>query len=219
MVKKRSSDQLLQGWRDGLSLSGALELFEPDFDPAELAKKADEQRRISEIGKRNFRNAGITDVDPVLDSIGDGLARLSKATLFRQSRMHQLIDTLEKGDLVALGFPIDRPKATAPEPVPHFLIRLPLANFRKSEFSDGKHRYLKVRIIRADALPTREIGRPSARKSIFELASALASKGTISRDMPPKVQVGKIRKFGNLSEITPSDQTIRRHLKSFWNSN
>jgi hypothetical protein len=220
MVKVKSSDQLLQAWLDGLSLSDALELFEPEFDAAELTRKADEQRRISEIGKRNFRKfAGISDLDPLLDAIGDGLASLSKATLSRQSRAHQLIDALEKRDLVALGFPTDRPQAATPEPVPNFLIRLPLANFRKSEFSDGEHRYSKVRIVNVAALPTPEIGRPSVRKAIFELASALANKGTISPDMPPKVQAGKIRKYGNFSEITPSDQTIQRHLKSFWNSN
>jgi hypothetical protein len=158
-------------------------------------------------------------LDPILDAIGKGLANLSKATLSRQSRAGQLIDALEKGELVALGFPTHRLKLTAPEAVPNFLIQLRFANFRTSEFSDGEHRYSKVRIVKATALPKPEIGRPSVRKLVFGLASALATTGEITREMPPKVQAGKLRQSGNFSETALSDQTIRRHLKAFWSSN
>ena len=210
---------MMTAWQNGPDLEAALKLFEPKLDAAKLGKKAEERRRLSKVGKRNFRIAGISELDPILDAIGNGLASLSKATLSRQSRADQLIDALEKGELVALGFPTHRLKLTAPEAVPNFLIQLRFANFRTSEFSDGEHRYSKVRIVKAIALPKPEIGRPSVRKLVFELASALATTGEITRETPPKVQAGKLRRSGNFSETAPSDQTIRRHLRAFWSSN
>src|SRR6185312_695405 len=219
MVNRQAAQYTANAWRNGLDLEAALALFEPEFDAAELAEMANEQRPISKIAKRNLRNVGISELEPLLDAVDDVLARLSKATHSRQSRARQLIGALETGELLALGFPTDRPKVAVPVPVPSFLIQLPFANFGKSEFSDGEHRYSKVRVVEAGALRKPEIGRPSVRTSIFDLASTLARTGEITRDMPPKVQAGKIRKSGNFSEHVPSDQTIRRHLKSFWNSN
>jgi hypothetical protein len=218
-MNKKGSEQLLRAWRNGVSLNAALDLFDAKFDRSELAEKRQSHLRALQIGKRNFERIGAPLMsDDDLQQLGKGLSRLSAAGLAHKSKQTQLIEALEGGDLVALGYSIDRPHAQAPEPVPQFLIQLRYANFRKSEFSDGEHRYSNVRIAAADALPTVEIGRPSLRNSIFDLASVLAERGEITRDTPPKVQASKIRKLGNLNESTLSDQTIRRHLKSFWDT-
>lgn len=224
MVNDKSKIGIEEAWRSGLTLRQALDLFSPELDRTELAKRGKAQRRASAIGKRKFREAGV-NADQLLDALDTGLFRYSGAVQASESQKHQLIAALENGKLLALGFPAHRERAIRPEPVPPFLIQLQFANFRKSEFSDDHNRYAKVRIVRSNALARPKIGRPSIRNRVAEIASALAKAGDIKRTMPPKVQAGEIRKYGRVhfpayfSEITPAEQTIKRHLKSFWNSN
>jgi hypothetical protein len=212
----KSSEQLLRAWRNGLSLNAALNLFDPKFDRSELAQRRQSHLQTLEIGKRNFERIGWSNLSEDIQKLSRQLFRAATAGAAQISKQTQLIEALEAGHLVALGYAIDRPKAQAPEPVPQFLIQLRYTKFSKSEFSDGEHRYSKVRIVATDELPRVEIGRPSLRSSVLELASVLADRGEINRDTPPKVQVSKIRNLGNFNESTLSDQTIKRHLKSFW---
>lgn len=219
MVTNKRSERLLQAWRSGVTLSAALDQFDPKFDRLEYAQKRQSNSELIEIGKRNFQRIGATNFDELEQWLSKSMSRLSAAGLSLQSRRVQLFKALEAGDLVALGYAADKPKAEAPEPVPQFLIQVKYAKFSKSEFSDGGRCYLKVRIVKGSALARPEIGRPSVRKSIFELAAVLANSGEITREMPPKRQAGKIRQLGSFREAVPSDQTIKRHLKSFWNCN
>lgn len=219
-MNRKSSEQLLHTWRSGLSMNAALDLFDPIFDRSELAQRRQSHLQTLEMGKRNFDRIGVPSLsDDDVRKLGRQLFRLAAAGSANQSKQAQLIDALEAGELMALGYCVGRPKAGLPEPVPQFLIQLRYAKFSKSEFLDGEHRYSNVRIVKGTALPRAEIGRPSVRKIIFDLAANLVNSGAISRETPPKVQVGKIRQLGNFSEAVPSDQTIRRHLKSFWNGN
>jgi hypothetical protein len=224
MVNRKSQIGTLEAWRDGLKLQEALKLFPPQLDRADLANQAKAQRRNSAIGKQKFRDAGI-NLDQLLDGLDAGLLRLSAAVQVGEAQKAQLIKALERGELLALGYPADRPAAPKPEPVPQFLIQLEFANFAKSEFSDGERRYVHVRIISGNSLTKPKIGRPSARDRVLEIASALAKAGHILPTMPPKVQAGKIREYAerrfpaDFTKDKPSDQTIKRHLNSFWKAN
>lgn len=224
MVNLKSQIGALEAWRKGLKLRDAQKQFPPQLDRAELANQAKTQRRNSTIGKRNFRNAGL-NLDQVFDGLDAGLLRLSAAVQVGEAQKAQLIEALQRGELVALGYAADRLNATKPEPVPQFLIQLELANFAKSEFSDGDCRYVHVRIVPGNAVTTPKIGRPSAKDRVIEIASILAKADDIKRTMPPKVQAGEIRKYAerhfpaDFTKDKPSDQTIQRHLKTFWNSN
>lgn len=214
----------LKAWRSGLKLGEALKLFPRQLDRAELAKAAKKQRRGSAIGKQKFREAGV-NADQLLNALDEWLLRLSATVQAGQFQKEQIIRELADGDLIAVGFPSDRPKAAKPEPVPQFLLQLEFANFAKSEFSDGDRRYTHVRIVPAGALKKPKIGRPSIRDSVVEIASALANAGDITKRMPAKVQAGRVREYGkqhfpaDFTELIPSEQTIKRHLKKFWNSN
>lgn len=225
MVNRKTADARLAAWREGLELEDALQLFSPHVDQSKLAAKIEDQRQIAEMGKRNFRMAGAPSVAPVIDAIAALLSPLPEAVEARESRQSQLIEALERGQWLALGFPADRPEATEPEPVPQFLIQKQFAKWRKSEFSDGQTRYAKVRIIPAGALAKPKTGRPSNRDRVLEIAAALVRNRTITKATPRKVQIWEIRKLGaqrfpNLfsDENVPSDQTIKRHLVVFWNS-
>jgi hypothetical protein len=224
MVNRKAAQKTLDAWRNGQTLEEALNSFVPQFDRTELAKRDAEHRQVSEIGERNLRMARAENLIPLTQLFHKGMSHLSKAVQARESRERQLIEALERGDLVALGFPDDRPKAAKPEPVPQFLIQREFAKFGKSEFSDGEKRFAKVRIVPANALAGPKIGRPSIRERVTEIASKLAEAGEINQAMLPKVQAGEIREYGkrcfpaNFSENSPSEQTIKRHLKAFWNS-
>lgn len=224
MVNSKSQIGALAAWRDGLKLQDALKLFPPQLDRAELANQARAQRHNSAIGKRNYRNAGL-NVDQVFDELDAKLFRLSAAVQVREAQKAQLIKALERGEWGALGYAADRPRAPKPEPVPQFLIQLEFANFAKSEFSDGDCRYVHVRIVPGNAVAKPKIGRPSTRDRVIEIASALVKAGDLKRAMPPKVQAGEIRRHAerhfpaDFTEDKPSDQTIQRHLNTFWNSN
>jgi hypothetical protein len=224
MVNRKSQIGTLEAWRGGLKLREALELFPPQLDRAALAKEAKAQRRNSAIGKQKFREVGV-NADQLLDGLGTGLLRLSAAVQIGEAQKAQLIKALKRGELLALGNPSHRPKAPWPEPIPEFLIQLEFANFAKSEFSDGDCRYVHVRIVPGKAVDKPRTGRPSAGNKIMEIASALAKANEIQRTMPPKVQAGKIREYGerhfpdDFTKNSPTDQTIQRHLKTFWNSN
>jgi hypothetical protein len=225
MADLKTSAQLLKAWHNGLSLGAALELFDPNFDRAELAEKRRSRLQMLDIGRRNFEKAGMTGFEQMVPVLNRFLSHLSGGASALQSREFQLIEALENGDLAGLGYPVARPKAKIPEVVPQFLIQLQFANFRKSEFSDGEHGYSKVRVVAPDALPKPKIGRPSVGNLIIELASDLERTKRIKRDMPPKAQGREIRKAGQrqfpdkFSDNSPSDQTIMRHLKSFWSGN
>jgi hypothetical protein len=224
MVNQKSKIGTLEAWQRGLKLREALNLFPAQLDRAELVKQAKAQRRNSATGKQKFRDAGV-NFDQLLDGLGAGWLRLSAAVQVGETQKVQLIKALERGELLALGYPADRPQAAKPEPVPQFLIQFEFAKFAKSEFSDGERRYVHVRIIPGNALERPKIGRPSAKDRVFEIASALAKAGDIQRVMPPKVQAGKIRKYAeryfpdDFTKNSPTDQTIQRHLNTFWNSN
>lgn len=224
MVNHKAATDILEAWRRGVQLREALKQFSAELDRAELLKRAKSQRRSSAIGKRKFRESGV-NADQLLDETDAGLLRLSAAVQIGEGQKRQLIAALENGQLIALGYPIDRPKAIKPEMVPPFLIQLEFAKFGKSEFSDGETRYAHVRIIPGDALAKPKIGRPSVRDRVFEIASVLAKAGDIGSLMPRKQQAGKIQDYGRIqfpaefTENRPSEQTIKRHVNAFWNSN
>ena len=224
MVNWKAGSEIVEAWQNGLELEEALSLFAPQIDRAELMRKGRVQRSAIAIGKRRMSGAGV-NADQLFDALKIGQLQLSAATQARESRKRQLIEALENGELLALGYPVDRPKAAKPELIPAFLIQLRSADFRKSEFSDRETRFAKVRIVPGSALAKPKIGRPSIRDRVAEIASQLVKANDITKAMPPKVQAGKIRETGKrqfpaeISENSPSEQTIKRHLKTFWNSN
>lgn len=224
MVNRKTADARLAAWRKGLELEDALQLFSAQVDQSKLAEKLEEQRRIVETGKQNFRMAGASKAAPLIDAIAALLSPLPEAAAARESRQNQLIEALERGEWLALGFPADRPKTLAPEPVPQFLIQSQFAKWRKSEFSDGNSRYAKVRIVPGGVVAKPKIGRPSARERVLEIAAALAKSGHITREMPQKSQASEIRRIGksrfpdDFTEFRPDQQTLIRHLKVFWKS-
>src|SRR5437763_1860314 len=121
MVNRKTADAMLAAWREGLELGAALQLFSARLDQSKLAGKIEEQRQLSEIGKRNFARAGASDVAPLIDTIAAGMSHLSATVEARESQVRQLIEGLERGEWLAVGCPADRPKAMEPEPVPQFL--------------------------------------------------------------------------------------------------
>src|SRR4051812_21174110 len=123
MVNRKTAEARLAAWREGLELEGALKLFLLHVDQSKLAEKIEDQRRIIETGKRNFRMAGAPNAGPVIDAIAALLSPIHEAAEARESRVAQLIRALERGEWLALGFPADRSKAAEPEPVPQFLIQ------------------------------------------------------------------------------------------------
>src|SRR3954468_11239741 len=123
MVNRKTADARLAAWREGFELEGALELFSPPVDQSKLIDKTEEQRQLFEARKQKFELAGASNVIPLIDAIAAGMFVLSATVEARESRTDQLIEALERGEWLALGFPADRPKATEQEPVPQFLIQ------------------------------------------------------------------------------------------------
>jgi hypothetical protein len=224
MVNLKSRIEALEAWRNGLELQEALKLFPPQLDRSGLVREAKAQRRISTSGKQKFRDAGM-NADQLLDELARLRLHFSAAVQVGETKRARLIGALQRGELLALGYAADRPKTARPEAVPQFLIQLKFDNFAKSEFSDGERRYVHARIIPGRTLAKPKIGRPSPRDRVLGIASALAQAGHIQPTMPPKVQAGKIREYAEghfpaeFTKDTPSDQTIKRHLKVFWNAN
>lgn len=224
MVKRKAPKDILQAWREGLTLDEAHSQFATQIDHTELLEEGRSRRRLSANGKQMLRQAGTDSAQFIgaIDGLNKVIFRVSAASQAYESRQRQLLEALEAGDMIALGYPVDRPKAVKPEPVPPFLFQDRYMKIGKSEFSDGENRYTKVRIVPASALTTPSIGRPSMKDVVVGIASALAKAGVIDRTMLPKVQEGEIRDYGKrefpdiFSDDRPSEQTIKRHLKAFW---
>ena len=129
---------------------------------------------------------------------------------------------LEDGQLIAIGYATAKGTAAKPELVPSFLVQRQFVKFRKSEFSDGKYRFTKVRIAPASALGNSKIGRPSIRENVFEIAATI--EGRI-KNLKPGVQAAEVHRDGlrrfpqTFTKDSPTLRAIDRHLKSYWKLN
>lgn len=202
-------------------MAAALSFFPAEINTPDLIRKGRDYRRLSDSGKAQLVKAGV-NADQLFKAAQIIQIRVAAATEARESQKRQLISALQSGELLALGYPGDRPRAEAPEHVPQSLIQLEFANFRESEFAAGEISYGRVRVVPGDALPQRIIGRPTPRDAILEIASILADTGAIDPSMKKTAQAAKIHKYGTLNsypkftEKHPHAQTIIRQLDGFW---
>lgn len=220
-MSRYSSSTLANGWAAGKPVREALKQFDPKIDGEKLAETERQIQSTSNLGKQNWRKAGI-QADELIDGLGKLHLAAAVASDERLSREAQLIAALENSEMVAIGFDASKGAGGTYELVPPFLFQRRFMKGNKSEFSDGACRFANVRIVSIAKLQAKKIGRPSIRRQIFELAELLQAE--IS-DLRPGAQIQKIHRLGKskfpelFSDGYPSDRAIDRHLKDYWKSN
>jgi hypothetical protein len=221
VMTRYSAATLFQAWKVGETLNSALEQFDPQLDKARLSKSERQIRATSASGKRNFRVAGI-DADAMIDALEQLQLHLATATDAHVSRERQLLNALENGEFVAIGYATAKGESAKAEIVPSFLFQRQFAKFRTSEFRDGEHRFANVRIAPATALAKPKVGRPTIREYVFEIAAAIEDQ---LKDLKPGEQATLVHRHGSqkfpdkFNDKSPTPRAIDRHLKAYWKSN
>lgn len=230
MPSPKNQNSLADIWRKGVSLNDALtHLLSESAIQSRYRKVPDHYDPIGEIGRTNFRRAGM-NADKLVDAVDSGMKALSHNATMRSLRQSLLIENLAIGKLIAVGIPTHNLNTTSPELIPDFLLNPKYVKWRQSEISGHGRVYAEVRVSKKSGLPavdtdslSSKTGRPSFKDEIFRIIEEFDGNEEFSNSKTLTETALKIYSYGKekfperFKDDVPSTETIIRHYKAYSN--
>jgi hypothetical protein len=191
MVDKISGIADFELWRLGVPLRDAPATFGMTAAIPKIIREARrDARETAELGKRKAREAGL-DWDASYDALGKLLSYTSESSGVSTARMQRLVQRLEEGDLVAVGFSVTATANEPPEVVPLHLLERRFFDLNKGEVKSEHFHFRQVRIalreaVKGGALPPEQAVKTRGPKSVGDIVRqtyhSLIQSGDISQN-------------------------------------
>ena len=187
MVNSSQSKSLLAIWRNGLTLSEAMDHYGNNSESAKLQRSAAAAIRRNKKNRESENQQLRENPVAAFKIIPTHLEPWLQIQNAKIHRIKSICDLLKQEKLIALGFAIAGDLNNGPVKIPIPMFDPDFAKIRKSAFVGFGHEYRDVRICAPNAPevscdePARVIGRPRLRDDVERAVAALIANNIVMR--------------------------------------